>query len=168
MFVNKKIWLGVYWYPLKNRGYFVTWGGTLICFFQYYLTILFWFSFSGGHKYKKKFIVWVPQKYWFFLSVFSPFHWNRYWICRQKLKNTHIFLINKYRVSHAWIKIISIMTENLDHSIIILFWFHPFWNQIMVSLTAQACLIFTFPKLLKLVYLNSLSKHVFHQFKIEN
>lgn len=151
MFVNKKIWLGVYWYPLKNRGYFVTWGGILILFsilFDDFVSINF--HFQEGISTRKNSLCGCHKNIDFFLSVFSPFHWNRYWICRQKLKNTHIFLISKYRFSHAWIKIISIMTENLDHFIIILFWFHPFWNQIMVSLTAQACLIFTFPQLLKL------------------
>jgi len=160
VFINKKIWLGVYWYPLKNRGYFVTWGELWFVFFNIIWRFCFDFHFQEGISTREKIHCVGATKILIFLSVFSPFHWNRYWICRQKLKNTHIFLINKYRVSHAWIKITSIMTENLDHSIIILFWFHPLKPNNGFPHSTSLFFFFTFPKLLKLMYMNSLSKHV--------
>lgn len=88
--------------------------------------VLFFFTFlelifSGGHKYKKKFHCLGATKIWFFFRYFHLFHWNRYWTCCQKLKNTQSFfffffflIISIVCFFHAWIKRIkSKKTENI-------------------------------------------------------
>ena len=123
-------WLTIYT-PLIFGGIVVTFEGGNLWWMhwlvvQYFDEFCFFFTFlesifSGGHKYKKKFHCLGATKIWFFFSVFSPFHWNRYWTCCQKLKNTQSFfffffflIISIVCFFHAWIKRIkSKKTENI-------------------------------------------------------